>query len=71
MINDENIISNIKSDMSKENIDSINKIEKEIDGCRVRLFFSLENNINVERNVLDNLISVFDRKKQDLSSMQM
>jgi len=54
----------------KPNIDPNNIIEREINGCKVRLFFSPESNEKVERLVLDNLILVFDRKMQGLTSVQ-
>jgi len=52
-------------------IDTKNKIEREIDGCNVRLFFNSTNNEKLELSVLDNLLLVFDRKKQELSNVQM
>jgi|GEM_PF-5144322 len=54
----------------KPNIDPMNMIEREIDGCKVRLFFSLSANEKVERLVLDSLMLVFDRKMQGLASVQ-
>ncbi len=51
-------------------IDPINKLEREINGCKVRLFFCLERNERGERIVLDNLMLAFDRKISGLSSPQ-
>jgi len=51
-------------------IDSENQIVREINGCKVRLFFCLKPNEKTERLVLDNLMLVFDRKMQGLSSVQ-
>ena len=51
-------------------IDPENVIKREINGCKVRLFFSSERNEKVERLVLDHLMQVFDRKMQGLSSVQ-
>lgn len=50
----------------KPDIDPNNSIKREIDGCKMRLFFRLERNEIAERLVLDNLMLVFDRKMQDL-----
>lgn len=52
----------------KHNIDPDNSIERNIDGCTVRLFFSSSRNERAERLVLDNLMLVFDlkiRKKEE------
>ena len=51
-------------------IDPDNKLEREINGCKVRLFFILSHNEKVERQVLDRLMLVFDRKMQGTSSVQ-
>ena len=51
-------------------IDPENMVEREINGCNVRLFFLLERNERIERLVLDNLMLAFDRKMQGVSSMQ-
>lgn len=56
--------------MEKPNIDTKNKIERNIDGCKVRLFFSLNPNEEIERLVLDNLMLVFDRKMQGLPNVK-
>jgi len=56
--------------IEKPNIDTKNRIERNIDGCKVRLFFSLNPNEKIERSVLDNLMLVFDRKMQDLSTVK-
>ncbi len=47
-------------------VDPDNRIEREINGCKVRLFFSLMRNEKVERQVLDNLMLVFDKKMQGM-----
>jgi hypothetical protein len=54
----------------QSNIDLESRIERKINGCEVRLFFSPERNEKVERLVLDHLMLVFDRKMQGLSSVQ-
>jgi hypothetical protein len=54
----------------KPNIDTENRIERNIDGCKVRLFFSLQPNEKIERLVLDNLMLLFDRKMQGASRVQ-
>jgi len=54
----------------KSYIDPNNIVEREINGCKVRLFFSPQRNEKIERLVLDNLMLVFDRKMQGLSSVQ-
>ena len=51
----------------KSDIDAENKVERNIDGCKVRLFFSVNQNDKIERLVLDNLMLAFDRKVQGLS----
>ena len=56
--------------IDKFNIDPENKIEREIDGCKVRLFFNSTYNEKIERSVLDNLLLVFERKQQEMSSVQ-
>jgi len=55
---------------TKPYIDPDNILEREINGCKVRLFFMLERNEKAERMVLDNLMLVFDRKIQGVSSVQ-
>ena len=55
---------------NQPNIDPENIVEREINGCKVRLFFLLERNERIERIVLDNLMLVFDRKMQGVSSVQ-
>jgi len=54
----------------QSNIDAENIIERNINGCKVRLFFSPERNEKLERMVLDHLVLVYDRKMQGLSSVQ-
>ena len=56
--------------IEKPNIDTKNRIERNIDGCKVRLFFSLNPNEKIERSVLDNLMLVFDRKMQGLPTVK-
>ena len=54
----------------KADIDPINKIEKEVGNCKVRLFFSSKQNDKIERIVLDNLMLVFDKRmKADTSNV--
>jgi hypothetical protein len=48
----------------KPGIDTQNKIERDIDGCKVRLFFPLQPNENTKKRVLDHLMLSFDRKVQ-------
>jgi hypothetical protein len=57
--------------IEKPNIDTENKIERNIDGCKVRLFFSLYPNEKIKRLMLDNLMLSFDRKMQGGSRVQM
>ena len=54
----------------KQSIDPVNTIEREINGCKVRLFFVLGHNEETERLVLDRLMLVFDRKMQGQASVQ-
>ena len=51
-------------------IDPDNRIEREIGGCNVRLFFNMKRNEKAERLVLDNLMLAFDRKMHGLSNVQ-
>ncbi len=54
----------------KPDIDANNKIERNIDGCKVRLFFSLQPNEKIKRLVLDNLMLCYDRKMQGGTMVQ-
>jgi hypothetical protein len=54
----------------KSHIDPNRTIEREANGCKVRLFFSLERNEKVERQTLDHLMLVFDRKKREVASVR-
>ena len=56
--------------IEKPNIDPENKIEREVNGCKVRLFFSLVPNESAMRLALDNLMLSFDTKMQELSKVQ-
>ena len=49
-------------------IDSAHIIDKKINGCVVRLYFTKTNNKRVEKIVLNNLMQVIDRKKQEASN---
>jgi len=55
----------------KPYIDPYNIVERNINGCNVRLFFSLERNEKAERSALDKLMLVFDRKMQETASVPM
>jgi hypothetical protein len=55
----------------KPQIDPNRMIEREANGCKVRLFFSVERNERVERQTLDHLILVFDRKKRELANVRL
>jgi hypothetical protein len=57
--------------MEKANIDMGNRIERDIGGCKVRLFFSLQPNEKTKRLVLDNLMISFDRKVQGNAKLPM
>ena len=52
------------------NIDPDNKIERNYNGCNVRLFFVSEYNEKVERQILDHLMLVFVRRMQESSNVQ-
>jgi hypothetical protein len=60
----------MKNRYDDNEVDSTNIMEQEINGCNVRLFFTVEQNANLKGMVLDNLIQVIQRKKQDVSSVQ-
>ena len=53
----------------KPYIDPYNIVEREINGCKVRLLFILEPNQNVKQHMLDHLMVVFDRKMQASASV--
>ena len=46
----------------RTDIDTANIVERELNGCRVQLFFSLRRNETIEHIVLSNLLLVFDQK---------
>ena len=50
--------------ISKE-IDTDNIFEFETNGCKVRLFFTVEHNPNIPDTILDRLLLVFERKIKD------
>jgi hypothetical protein len=52
------------------NVDIKNKIDRDINGCKVRLFFSLQPNEKTKRLILDTLMGCFDRKVQGVVSVQ-
>ena len=52
------------------NIDPEHIVERDFNGCKVRMLFALERNEKVERLVLDHLMLVFDRKRQGLLYVQ-
>ena len=52
------------------NIDPVNMIHKEVNGCKVRLFFMSERNERAERMVLENLMLSFDRKRLGASRVR-
>ena len=54
----------------KQYIDPENSMERDINDCKVRLFFSPTPNEKSVRLVLDNLMLAFDRKVQRRSGMQ-
>ena len=56
--------------MVKLDIDTKNQIERNIDGCKVRLLFSVNANEKIRKQVLDNLILGFDRRMQGLSTVE-
>ena len=63
MIDNENI-NPISLAPDKLNVDSKKRIDREIDGCKVRLFFITDSNDKVERTVLDNLMFVYEQKRE-------
>jgi len=46
-------------------IDPDNIFEFETNGCKVRLFFTVEHNPNIPDTILDQLLLVFERKIKD------
>ena len=50
-----------------KNTDPAHIIEREINGCKVRIFFNPLHNEQTERLVLDNLIQIFERRIQGLA----
>ena len=55
--------------IDKSNLDPVNQVEREIEGCKVRLLFLRERNEIVERLVLNNLMDAFEQKIKNLSSV--
>jgi len=51
-------------------IDTVHVNEFSTNGCKVRLFFTLEQNTELQSLVLGNLVEVIERKKQDSTNMQ-
>ena len=39
-----------------------NPIEREICGCKIRIFFAEKKNANIETNLLDSLLLAFERR---------
>ena len=56
--------------VENQNIDTVNKIEREINGCKVRIRFCKNANELNQRLVLDNLLLIFDDKIQGMSTVQ-
>ena len=54
----------------KATIDQCNTIEREINGCMVRLFFGVERNSEIERMVVCRLLELFDRRMQEKTNVQ-
>jgi len=55
----------------KPYIDPDNSLETEYNGCKVKLFFSIDNNHNVKGAVLDQIMLAFDRRITELSSVRL
>ena len=60
----------MKTVFKETKIDLANAKEYEINGCKVRLFFTLGQNEGVEKVILNNLMQVVERKKQEVSNVQ-
>ena len=48
--------------INKNNIDSEHRIESVINDCKVTICFSKNKNLQVERNVLENLLDTFENR---------
>ena len=51
-------------------LDPVNQLEREIEGCKVRLLFLRDRNEKVERLVLENLMDVFEQRTKQGSSLK-
>ena len=48
--------------INENNIDSEHRIESVINDCKVTIYFSKNRNLQVERNVLENLLDTFENR---------
>ena len=48
--------------IKENNIDSEHRIESVINDCKVTIYFSKNKNLQVERNVLENLLDTFENR---------
>ncbi|MEE0740584.1 hypothetical protein [Ruminococcus sp.] len=48
--------------ITENGIDSEHKIESIINDCKVTIYFSKNRNLQVERNVLENLLDTFENR---------
>ena len=48
--------------IKENNIDSEHRIESVINDCKVTIYFSKNRNLQVERNVLENLLDTFENR---------
>ena len=48
--------------INKNNIDSEHIIESVINDCKVTIYFSKNKNLQIERNVLENLLDTFENR---------
>ena len=51
-------------------LDSINTMEYDHNGCKVRLHFTLTPNESLQKDVLSNLLHVVERKRQEAADAQ-
>lgn len=50
--------------INENNIDSEHRIESVINDCKVTIYFSKSRNLQVERNVLENLLDTFENRME-------
>jgi len=61
----------MKVSYEEKEIDTVNTRSFKMNGCNVRLFFTVEPNTSLNGMVLDNLIQVIERKRRAAEDVQI